>query len=410
MKKLFLISTFLILTISAYAAPDLPLEMSFQEYQEYYKSFSSIKSDEPTDNNVKQSITGGQKMNAWLGKINANRSDDNKVRLTSKSYQRGIPVDKPSKYGPSTIEKRLNDLKKNMPKNLFSIIYGLKEILNHPNGSDEDFIKWARKSSDLYQTAVRWSGSQRWLSHYEKRRVKDVRGYYYLKDLKDLDYQLKNFKTLSIEQQEKLKEALFGICLNDIKRDKRCRKNIINAAKKNTLTSFKKRYWAAAVANWHTFWRISNPRNDVKWPSSNLSEMRITFKDPKNALIANWLRDNIEDEFKFAPENWNLKMDFVSSGLGTAYLEFKANVTPHVSGGNKVVMDKNTDIEEYSVKWTIRHEYGHILRLPDCYFEFYDKTRKLMINYQLDVSDLMCSRAGFMNERIYKELKRVYFK
>ena len=138
--------------------------------------------------------------------------------------------------------------------------------------------------------------------------------------------------------------------------------------------------------------------------------MEVTFKDPKNEVIADWLKVNIEDEFRRPLLNWNLEMRFIRGGWFTAYLEFKKNVTPHVSGGNKVVMDANTDIEEYGVRWTIRHEYGHILRIPDCYHEFYDKERNLMINYQLDVTDLMCSRAGVMNDRIYEELKRVYYK
>ena len=30
------------------------------------------------------------------------------------------------------------------------------------------------------------------------------------------------------------------------------------------------------------------------------------------------------------------------------------------------------------------------------------------VNYQIDVNDLMCSRSGNMNERIFKELKRTY--
>ena len=72
--------------------------------------------------------------------------------------------------------------------------------------------------------------------------------------------------------------------------------------------------------------------------------------------------------------------------------------------------DANTPLEEYEVQWTIRHEFGHILRLPDYYVEFYDTHEDIAINYQLDTTDLMCSRAGDFNERIYTELKRVYFR
>ena len=40
----------------------------------------------------------------------------------------------------------------------------------------------------------------------------------------------------------------------------------------------------------------------------------------------------------------------------------------------------------------------------------YDEDKELAINYQIDTTDLMCSRTGEMNERIYKELRRHYLK
>jgi len=89
---------------------------------------------------------------------------------------------------------------------------------------------------------------------------------------------------------------------------------------------------------------------------------------------------------------------------------FQPGVVPHVNGlgGNEIVMDSNQPIEEYESQWTIRHEFGHVIGLPDCYHEFYDVSQQAFVNYQLDITDLMCSRAGNMNERIYNELKRVY--
>ena len=44
--------------------------------------------------------------------------------------------------------------------------------------------------------------------------------------------------------------------------------------------------------------------------------------------------------------------------------------------------------------------------LPDCYFEFYDEQNQMGVSYQIDTTDLMCSRAGNFNERLYKELNQ----
>jgi bacillopeptidase F (M6 metalloprotease family) len=73
-------------------------------------------------------------------------------------------------------------------------------------------------------------------------------------------------------------------------------------------------------------------------------------------------------------------------------------------------MDANQSIEEDDSKLVIRHEFGHILGFPDCYHEFYDTELDGFVNYQLDTTDIMCSGTGAMTERMYKELKRVYFK
>jgi predicted Zn-dependent protease len=388
----------------------LPLEMSFEEYQNLYSELKQTKTAIIKDVSVRESIDGGEKMSTWIKLINSNRTEENAIRLTSKGTQRGIPIETPSKYGPSTIKANLLKLKTEMPKELVSVIFGENDITKNPMIDDAEFIKWCRKVSGNYQSAVRWTGMQRWLSHYAKRKAQDVRGFYFLRNLENLDEHLNKFGELNPDQAATIKEALIGICLNSGKTKKSCERKITKAIKKKDLVSFKNSYWAIAINNWNGFYEITNPRKDVVWTRKSPGVMEVVFKDPKNPEIANWLKDNIEDEFQLTEKNWVLELNFVPGKAGTAYIEFQKNVTPHVSGGNKVVMDANTELEEYGVKWTIRHEFGHILRIPDCYHEFYDKEENLMINYQLDVTDLMCSRAGAMNERIFKELEKHYMK
>jgi hypothetical protein len=94
------------------------------------------------------------------------------------------------------------------------------------------------------------------------------------------------------------------------------------------------------------------------------------------------------------------------------HIVFKEGATPHVNelAGSEITMDGNRNIDEYSSRWTIRHEYGHVLGLPDCYIEFYDESEGVMISYQLDITNLMCSRRGRLQEKHFDELKRVYLK
>ena len=167
------------------------------------------------------------------------------------------------------------------------------------------------------------------------------------------------------------------------------------------LIEYKNSYWPLAEKNYQSFFAIDNPRHDLQ---NSLNNMVIPFEVPESNRLQNWLQINVEDEFKY--NDWKLKINFKDKAL--SHLEFEANTTPHVSDGNTIVMDLNTNIDEYEVKWTIRHEFGHVLRLPDCYIEFYDPELDHAINYQIDINDLMCSRAGNMNKRIYTELLKTY--
>lgn len=408
MKYLALVLAFCVGPVFG-SIPHLPLELTFEESQKWLAQQHKNQKNSK-DPFIQAAINGGEKMSDWVKLINSIRSDADAIRLTSKATQRGIPIDRPSEYGPSTIKRDYEKFKQDMPQKLFEVFYGKVAISTSTILSDKEFIAWARRVSKLYQTAVRWQGYQAWLPQMGARKYRDVRGFYYLKNLKDLDYQLANINTLSADESKKLLQAMNGLCLNRERNEKVCKQKVTTAFNEKKLVELKDKYWATAIRIWDSFFKISNPRKDVEWTQKAPGIMHVVFKDPKNPEIANWLKDNVEDEFKLAQQNWGLELRYKKRGWGLSYIEFKKNVTPHVSGGNKIVMDANTPLEEYNVKWTIRHEYGHILRLPDCYHEFYDVDQNLMINYQLDISDLMCSRVGAMNERIYNELKRVYFK
>ena len=387
----------------------VPLELSFEESMQWHqilkRNQKSLSSFEPL---VKESIDGGEKMNLWLKLVNEDRADGAKIRLTNPNTQRGIPIDKPSVYGPKSIKETYLKLESEMPKSLFDVFYGKKKISKNIPISESDFILWARKTSKLYQTAVRWTGMKRWLPQLAERKIRDVRGYYYLKNLENLDHDLENI--IAHVDRLLIESALEGICINKSGLNAGCSAKVDRAVSSGKAVEFKNNYWKAAESNWSKFFNISNPRRDVVWSQSAPNTMQVVFQEIKDQRISHWLKENVEDEFQRSLLNWNMELTYVQKRIfsSTAYLEFKPNVTPHVSGGNQIVMDANTAIEEYGVRWTIRHEFGHILRIPDCYHEFYEPSINSMVNYQLDTTDLMCSRAGKMNDRIYNELKRNY--
>lgn len=412
-----------LVSLSAFASAHLPLDLSFEESRNLYQEFIKTQKNNKSDNynlmfgvfaayntEMELAVNSGERLSLWIKKINEKRPN-NPLRLTSRGTQRGIPIDRPSRYSPKIVADRLTALRTKMPQSMQDVLYNGTIITSTFSVDEETFILNARRASGIYQTATRWNMMSKWLEALKRRKARDIRGYYTLKNTENLDHKLKNIMSLDQEERDTLINALVGICINAMGRvDKSCEKSLKDPRNWSQLVDAKNRFMPRAQMVWDSYFKINNPRTDVEWTPSGQNVMKVVFKNIKDPEIANWLKDNVEDEFKLDKENFVMELNYIKGSSGTAYLEFKPGVTPHVSGGNKIVMDSNTDIQEYGVRWTIRHEFGHIMRLPDCYTEFYDEEEKVMVNYQLDVTDLMCSRAGLMNERIYEELRQKYMK
>ncbi|NBY20839.1 hypothetical protein EBQ74_11505 [bacterium] len=145
----------------------------------------------------------------------------------------------------------------------------------------------------------------------------------------------------------------------------------------------------------------------MEFPSESL--LYTPFEKPDSEEVFSFLKENIEDEWRWS--GWALKLNFIKGDWNTTHVEFIPGATPHVNGlaGSTITMDANQPLTEYHVRWTIRHEFGHTLGFPDCYVEFYEPNQHEMISYQVDTTNLMCSRRGKLQEKHFLELKRVYY-
>jgi hypothetical protein len=134
--------------------------------------------------------------------------------------------------------------------------------------------------------------------------------------------------------------------------------------------------------------------------------MIFPFLDPNHSILQSFLQSNIEDEWKVS--GWNLLLSFRKNAA--ARVEFEAGTVPHVNriGGDVITMDENSSLDDYGVQWLIRHEFGHVIGFPDCYIEFYDSAVGEIISYQIDTTNLMCSRRGHLLPEHLTQLQRAY--
>lgn len=392
------------------AVPHFDLDMTSEEIrsvltQPQYKSRAFMASA------VEEAVRVGTRNLDWLKLINASRPADQQLQLSSPETQRGIPIDAPKVYSDKTVETDLKAYKLDVPAAMKDILFGTGALPSAMPVDEEIFLDFSKQINKIYDTAGRWKMMQPYLPALAARKQEDVRGVFYLKKETELAAQLADVQALDPAKVEQLKLWLTNICYNQTGNENSCLRDVENLISKGqNLNPFYNKYITNAEKLWNGYFEIESKRSDVNWGSANPMEATVPFLNPKSDEVYDFLKVNIEDEWKF--EGWQLLVNFVDrAGLNTPYIEFVPGVTANAQlAGRRIQMDKNMPLTEYSMRWTIRHEFGHTLGFPDCYVEFYDGMQKAMVNYQLDVENLMCSRKGHINQLMFNEFKKTYFR
>ncbi len=387
--------------------PHLEMDMTGQEYSQILNLIATPDDfNGAHDNGLKLVLKMGKRNLDWLKFINDNRDEHHKISLSSAATQIGNPIETPRLYNPSIILKNYQDLIAQVPDSIKTVILGTGSLPVNPPVTDEEFCTWGRKLDHEYQMAARWTLMENYLSGMAQRKTQDVRGYYFLAKDPNVQAELQGWSKLDLQTQKTLTEYLVEMCYNSTYSDN-CLVLVGEAITQNKVFELYQRYLPASKNLWDSFFSIQQNRNDVQW-KHNPEEMHVPFRDPNNAKVKSYLSDNIQDEWKW--NDWHLLLDFRTDTQDMPEVQFEPGSTPHVNGlaGNIITMDDNAPLTEYDVQWTIRHEFGHVLGFPDCYVEFYDEPNTVMISYQLDITNLMCSRRGHLKQTHFDEVKRAY--
>jgi hypothetical protein len=317
----------------------------------------------------------------------------------------------PKVYNFQIIKDRWTTLQALLPAPLKKVIFEGAPLTADLPVTEREFIEWLFQVDAAYQSTARYKLLKPFKTDYIANQMNDVRGYFMLKDDVAATSNLSTWSTLSNVQKEKYRSALIYLCQNAQLTRNECIDQFNTAEQNLKLNEMKDLYFPKGRDNYDQFFTIQTARKDVTWNASNPNLMIVPFTNPKNANVMDYLKTNIEDEWKMG--DWKLNLNFVDSADdNTTHVVFMAGALPHVNdlAGSIITMDANAPFTEYDVRWTIRHEYGHVLGFPDCYHEFYDEELDAFVSYQLDVTNLMCSRRGHLQPRHFDELKRVYLK
>jgi hypothetical protein len=396
-------------------APHLELELDSRTYRKLLEQPTTglrLHNQVTPLADLSDLIALGKRNLDFLDHLNSKRPADQKLQLTSPALQPGYPIDAPKESSPRILRERLAQLRSEIPAELRQVLLEGAAFPDHINLDDITYLTWARRLDGIYQGASRWTLQEPYLAAYRARSTKDVRGFYALKSLPDWRDTLARWEALSETEKSLFRPSLLGICANSLQDWSVCRTEMRRAETGRTVLNFVERHWSKAQELWDSYFKLGGRRSDITWRRDQPLLAMIPFKDPRDSSVKNWLLSNIEDEWRWL--GWQLRLNFQSNntGWGTTEVRFVPGATPNVNGlgGSIITMDANQNLEEYGTRWTIRHEFGHVLGLPDCYIEFYDDTKEVMVSYQLDLDNLMCSRRGKIQQIHFDELKRAYFR
>ncbi len=381
--------------------PHLDLEIKGAEYSHWLRSKLLISDFNPIMRMGKRNLD-------WLNQLNAARPGAAPLSFSKAGAQQGFPIESPRVYSPAIIQKQFEDLMITLPQAMKSVLVDGAPLTDTLPIAEKTYLEFGLEVDRVYQIAARWMLLEPYLPALADRKKQDVRGYYFLQKEENLPEKLNQFKTLSAEQQRPLAEWLTGICAMQ-NSERRCRAELQVAVQGDSVDVYYRKYHPYAQEKWDEFFKIPEKRSDVRWAAARPELMSVPFLRPSESSVVQFLM-NIEEEWRF--KDWRIGLAFTDQlSADTIRLEFKAGVTPNVDrlAGNIITLDANAPLSEFEVQWTIRHEFGHSLGFPDCYLEFYDEQREEMVSYQLDTTNLMCSRRGHLQEKHYVELKRVYF-
>lgn len=409
MNKLIATLLALFFTTSGFAHQDplhLPLDLDSTELTQILERSPALKNRKRA-HELQSVLTWGKRNLDWLVHINSQRPAGAKLSFTSRETQRGIPIDQPNRYNPTLIKERVAAVKATLPASMARVLEASSAFPNQPPVPDAEYLDLGREVDRQYQSAARWMMLENYIGQLRGRVVTDVRGYYFLSRMADREAALRSPSAEVIEWVKIM-------CINSGSGASSCANTVEAAVSRNQdLNPLYDRYLAKARANFESFYKIpaaaQRSRRDLRWEGDLL--VKLPFQQPSGSnanIVQAFLADNIEDEWQL--DGWKLQLDFRPSGGSMPYVVFSPGVTPNVNGlgGNRITMDANQPLTEYNVQWTIRHEFGHVLGFPDCYIEFYSDAESAMINYQIDTSDLMCSRVGHLKDRHVDEMRRAF--
>jgi hypothetical protein len=395
---------------------DLPPDADFKAYQRLYRQLRQQHPErfQLMDNNpqvlptdpLERAIALGARSQAWIDTLNKSRPKDKQLITSKVAKKGGIPPEEPSKYSPSTIAADLAKWESSAPQEFLDVLVTQAKPYTTEFTIDEtEFLKLNRKIQGIYSISIRWKSFEPWIPYLRERKAEDIRGYIFLSRETNLENDLENFASLDSDKQGLWRGYFLQLCLNNEIKDKDCRQIIMQAIQSGKIKEKVLSWMPAAKKLWDESFSVQWRGTDIAWVDAEKSVLNAGIRATGNAALEASFHDILARvwhvgesvlEAYFAPQ---AALQIIFEPAAQAHYDQRQGA---------IVMDQNGDMQDPENEIVLAHEFGHALGFPDCYVEFYDDDEQAIINYQLDIQNIMCSLNGTVNAGHFEELRKVY--
>lgn len=416
MRGILLAAIAAVSTIAWANMPDLPPDASFKQYQKLYRQMRMqqperfrLQNNNPAAlplDPLERAIALGARSQAWIDTLNKARPKDKQLITSKVAKKGGIPPEAPSKYSPALIAEDLKKWESTAPQEVLDVlITQVKPYSTEFTIDETDFLKINRKIQGIYSTSIRWKSFEQWIPYLRERKAEDIRGYIFLSREANLEADLDSFASLDAEKQKLWRGYFLQLCLNNENVDAVCRGTIDQAVADGTIKTYVNGWMPAAKRLWDESFAVQWEGTDISWLDAEKSVIRAGIRSAGDAALQSSFHDILA-------RVWNVGGSILEAFFDPAAslkIIFEPAAQAHYSQRESaIVMDQNGDMQDPENQVVLAHEFGHALGFPDCYVEFYDDDEQAIINYQLDVQNIMCSLNGDVNGRHFEELRKAY--
>jgi hypothetical protein len=310
------------------------------------------------------------------------------------------------------IETQWAAYKRELPQALSEVLFSNAVLPSQipPAVSTEDLGKWLRKLKGLKSWCYLWADVEMSPSWYLEKSTEDIRPYLFFKGLSHPKEILSQLTLDHVTTESPLVKALLGLCRHGNYSIESCLGLLKEHVKHHTTDKYFDQFWYLAEYWNKAHFEIApgrkNPLIQVD-PLKRVIEFKVFYiKDPK---VRHFIKAQVEDEFK--GQNWSSSVTFTRN-LKQAVVQVKFTKDKNPSHGDSTIhLAADEDLDSEIAKWTIRHEFGHVLGFKDCYLRFLDPLNpKQLLYYEMDLSHLMCTMYGKMTPQMNAEIQSVYLK